>query len=113
MPHSESLKGLDFLRVMAKGEKCSCPSFYLYYVPAGDFQAGVCVSRRLGGAVVRNRIKRILRESLRLTKSRLRHPCHLVLVARRGAEELSVEQAKDSLNELYGNARLASEATSP
>ncbi len=110
LPRQASLKGLDFLRVMAKGEKCSCPSFYLYYMPAGEFQAGVCVSRRLGGAVVRNRIKRVLRESIRLTRSSLARPYHLVLVARRGAEDLDVQQARYSLTELYGTARLASEA---
>ncbi len=108
-PHTETLKGMDFLRVMAKGEKCSCPSFYLYHMPASEFQAGICVSRRLGGAVIRNKIKRVLRESVRLTKSNISRPCHMVLVARRGAEEMSVEQARVSLSELYGTARLSAE----
>jgi ribonuclease P protein component len=110
-PHSEHLVGLEFLKVMAKGEKKTCGFFHLYYfTPADDFQAGISVSRRLGGAVDRNRIKRVLREAIRLTKVLLAQPCHLVVVARQGAETLSVDQAKASLAELYGTARLAESA---
>jgi len=105
-PHVDHLAGMDFLRVMAKGEKKSCSSFHLYFMPADEFQAGVCVSRRLGGAVVRNRIKRVLREAIRLTRSDLCKPCHLVLVARLGADRLDLEQAQGSLTELYTAARL-------
>lgn len=105
-PHGDHLAGIDFLRVMAKGEKRSCQSFHLYFMPAEDFQAGVCVSRRLGGAVVRNRIKRVLREAIRLTRSHLCRPCHLVLVARLGADRLDLVQAQGSLTELYTAARL-------
>jgi len=105
-PHGDHLAGMDFLRVMAKGEKRSCPSFHLYYMSADQFQAGVCVSRRLGGAVVRNRIKRVLREAIRLTRSDLCRPCHVVLVARLGADRLDLVQAQSSLSELYTAARL-------
>jgi len=105
-PHGDHLAGMDFLRVMAKGEKRSCPSFHLYYMSADQFQAGVCVSRRLGGAVVRNWIKRVLREAIRLTRSDLCRPCHVVLVARLGADRLDLVQAQSSLSELYTAARL-------
>jgi len=106
-PHSEHLTGLEFLRVMAKGEKKSCSAFHLYYMAADHFQAGVCVSRKLGDAVVRNRIKRVLREAIRHSRTSLANPCHVVLMARPGAERLSAPEAQAHLTELYGTARLA------
>ena len=107
LPKSEKLSGVEFLRVMAKGEKQSCPVCVAYFMPAEDFRSGISVSKKLGGAVVRNRVKRILSESIRLSKRALSRPVHLVLVARQGAERLSLDQAKRILVDLYSKSRAA------
>lgn len=107
IPRSEKLSGVEFLRVMAKGEKQSCPVCVAYFMPADDFRSGISVSKKLGSAVVRNRVKRILSESIRLSKRALSRPVHLVLVARQGAERLSLDQAKRILVDLYSKSRAA------
>lgn len=47
-------------------------------------QLGITVSVKLGGAVVRNRIRRRLREAYRLAEPRLMPGHNIVIVARRG-----------------------------
>lgn len=55
----------------------------------GEFKVGVIAGRRVGGAVARNRARRLLREAYRLNRDRLKDPCHLALVARSGCPQAS------------------------
>ncbi len=69
------LRHADFERVYKQGRKQYLPSMVVFYLarPASDVEQlsgpriGFTVSRALGGAVVRNRMKRRLREAVRLS----------------------------------------------
>jgi ribonuclease P protein component len=59
-------------------------------IPGGVARVGLTVSSKVGGAVTRNRIKRRLREAVRLELAAL-PPVDLVLVARSSAAAASVD----------------------
>jgi len=75
----------QFVEVYEKGRRASCPSFTLFGLPNGlaCSRLGLTVSRKVGGAVVRNRAKRVLREVFRLRRIGPSPSIDLVVNARR------------------------------
>lgn len=72
-----------FRRLYAtKGIANSCIVFYARKNHLGKNRVGITVSKKLGGAVVRNRVRRRLREVYRLSEDKLTPGWDIVLVAR-------------------------------
>lgn len=74
----------EFRRIYAKGRSGVSPYLVVYVRPnrQGRNRLGVTVSTKLGHAVVRNRVRRRLREIFRLNQGGLAQGYDMILVAR-------------------------------
>jgi ribonuclease P protein component len=85
-PRAARIKqGRDFTRVRQAGERMvvGCLIANWHRLPSGaPSRLGVVTSGRIGGAVVRSRARRLLRETFRVHQRELAVPVDLVLVAR-------------------------------
>ena len=88
----------DFQRIYRQGSSTASRFLVLYYfkrpaaVGEGSPRLGLSVSKKLGGAVVRNRIKRLLREAFRAMQEQLVEGYDYVLIARPSLNELVQRQ---------------------
>jgi ribonuclease P protein component len=91
----------DFLRVQSGGKRSTTAHFvFLVLVqenstggPARS-RLGIVVSRKIGHAAARNRVKRLCRECFRLMPNLLPDGLDLVVIARHGADSLVLAQAQ-------------------
>jgi ribonuclease P protein component len=101
-------KSGEFSLVFDQGNKLTSRALVLYYMPSGQSQArvGFCAGKRLGNAVRRNRIKRLLRESWRELASEVKTPADLVFVAREAGVQLSLTEWATLMGGLLARAGL-------
>ena len=86
-------RSADFDRVFREGRSTATRHLVLYAFPRtgphGDPRLGVSVGRKVGGAVERNRVKRVLREAFWAAADGLPRGHDFVLVARPDARDLA------------------------
>lgn len=77
---------------------------YVFKNELSENRIGISVSKKVGNSVVRHRIQRLIRESLRLNKSMLKNGFDIVILARAGAKDKSyfeIESAFMHLTKLH------------
>jgi ribonuclease P protein component len=95
----------DFLRVQREGTRVHTRHYVIVVLPrseGGVRRLGITVTRKIAGAVGRNRVKRVLREVFRRNRSVFPPACDLVVIAKSGAPELGYEAVLSELARVRG-----------
>lgn len=120
----------DFRRVYQRGKALKNRAFVLCYRHGGGYQPkkmksqnkrscpstvrlGFSVSKKIGKAVERNRVRRKLREACRLELAAFKPGYDYVLIARQGAKAESVAELRRRLLQTLQEAKLAQKPAAP
>lgn len=98
----------EFRSVQGHGKKLHTDHFLVFVLPrdkaspgeALPTRLGVTVSKKVGGAVARNRVKRLVREAFRRLKALFPSGLDLVFVAKRSAVEAEFDQVVREIERL-------------
>jgi ribonuclease P protein component len=99
----------DFDAVYRRGRSAAGRHLVVYVFPreeANDVspaRLGLSVSRKVGDAVTRNRVKRVLREQFARHASQLPPGVDVVVIARPGCPVYLAEQGSDALGDRFGD----------
>lgn len=104
-PERRLRKRREFLRLQGRGKRVHGRRFIFHFLPSGAPRSrlGVTVSRKVGNAVVRNRIKRWVREAwrqntvLHRVRARGETPYDVVVTAKREVDDFSFAAIQDEL----------------
>lgn len=90
------------MRVYERGARVSGPNLVLFGIPsgAGECRLGITATRKCGGAVIRNLLKRRLREVFRSMRHEIPVAMDLVVNVRRGADTVPFGRLRDEMARL-------------
>ncbi len=93
----------DFGRAYSEGGKIARPTFLLFLRPngLGVTRLGIRVPRKIGGAVSRNRARRLLREAFRRNQRDLPQGLDIVAVAREGLKDENCSLLERGIREAF------------
>ena len=102
--HYHLRRPADFQSVYRSGAKRLSHGLVVYRLPnsCGHPRLGLSVSRKFGGAVQRNRLKRLIREAVRLNRVSWKiGGADIVVIARKGAKRYGYLNVSTDLSKIF------------
>ncbi|EUJ25983.1 ribonuclease P [Listeria floridensis FSL S10-1187] len=93
-------KNDDFQKVFKKGKSFANRQFVVYKLRREDethFRIGLSVSKKIGNAVCRNRIKRCIRQTFHELEQEIDQKNDYIIIARKPAANMDFHEIKKSL----------------
>lgn len=90
----------DFQQIFKKGKSFANRQFVIYYLERPkqeNYRIGISVSKKIGNAVVRNKMKRFIRQAFLELEGRVKEDSDFIIIVRKPAVDLSVNEVKKSL----------------
>jgi ribonuclease P protein component len=101
----------DFSRVYRHGKSFANHQFVVYWFRKKEveqFRVGISVSKKVGNAVVRNRMRRLVKEIVRHHEADLIQHVDLVFIVRKGALNMPYQELERSILHVLRKASLLS-----
>ena len=97
-------KNSDFQKVYRTGKSYANRLLIMYVrrVDEDDTRIGISVSKKVGNSVVRHHLARLLRESFRLNKDKVKTGLDIVVVVRASAKESDFKNIESAYLHLCG-----------
>jgi len=102
-------KNAEFQKIFKHGKSFANRQFVVYLLPKEgqeEFRIGLSVSKKVGNAVVRNQIKRYIRQSFLEMKDEVNQKMDYVIIARKQAASLDFHESKKSLQHVLKVAKV-------
>ncbi|MNZ81367.1 Ribonuclease P protein component [compost metagenome] len=99
----------DFSRIYRSGKSFANSQFIVYWSkqPAAEpFRLGISASKKIGNAVVRNRLRRMIKEIVRHQADRIVPKTDFILIVRKPAADMKLKEMEKSILHVLKKAGL-------